>query len=260
MRRTLPAALLLAVAVSLSGCGHVAETIQRLTETKAPVGQAPIPGVDPPDPSLTSGAVVADAAHSVVKVHSTAPSCQKILEGSGVVIAPNRVMTNAHVVAGAETFKVTADGEEHDASVVLFEPTLDISVLDVPGLPSPPLTFADDAAPSGADAVVMGYPGGGDFAAAPARIREVIELSGPDIYRTATVKREVYVIRGKVGQGDSGGPLIDVNGHVLGINFGAAVDDPETGFVLTAKQVYAQRVVSAGDSAPVATGECVPPS
>ena len=105
--------------------------------------------------------------------------------------------------------------------------------------------------------LVLGYPGGGQFVANPARIREVIELSGPDIYRTTTVNREVYVIRGKVGQGDSGGPLIDLNGRVLGISFGAAVDDPETGFVLTAKQVYAQMVSVYGDSPPVATGACV---
>ena len=66
----------------------------------------------------------------------------------------------------------------------------------------------------------------------------------------------MYTIRGKVGQGDSGGPLIDLNGRVLGMYFGAAVDDPETGFVLTARQVYPQMVVS-GDSPPVATGACV---
>ena len=53
-----------------------------------------------------------------------------------------------------------------------------------------------------------GIPGGGPFVANPARIREVIELNGPDIYRTTTVTREVYTIRGEVGQGDSGGPLI----------------------------------------------------
>ena len=98
---------------------------------------------------------------------------------------------------------------------------------------------------------MLGYPGGGSFMATPARIREVIQLNGPDIYRTTTVNREVYMIRGTVRQGDSGGPLIDLNGRVLGVVFGAAVDDPETGFVLTASEVARQmaqvRQLRAGD-------------
>ena len=114
--------------------------------------------------------------------------------------------------------------------MVAYDPNTDISVLDVPGLQAPALSIAEGAAPNGTDAVILGYPGGGPFEANPARIREVIELNGPDIYRTTTVSREVYVIRGRVQQGDSGGPLIDVNGRVLGIKFGAAVEDPEHRF------------------------------
>jgi S1-C subfamily serine protease len=102
----------------------------------------------------------------------------------------------------------------------------------------------------------MGYPGGGDFVATPARIRETIELSGPDIYRNATVTREVYTIRASVEQGNSGGPLIDLNGNVLGVVFGAAVDDPDTGFVLTAKEVAGQ-LARIGDTQAVGTGACV---
>ena len=70
--------------------------------------------------------------------------------------------------------------------MVSYDPEADISILDVPNLPSAPLAFAEGSAPTGTDAVVMGYPGGGDFVATPARIREIIELNGPDIYRTAT--------------------------------------------------------------------------
>ena len=87
---------------------------------------------------------------------------------------------------------------------------------------------------------MLGYPGGGDFAATPARIRETIELNGPDIYHTTTVTREVYTIRGVVRQGNSGGPLINRGGQVLGVVFGAAVDDNDTGFVLTANEVSRQ--------------------
>jgi S1-C subfamily serine protease len=178
------------------------------------------------------------------------------LEGTGFVVAPNRVMSNAHVVAGSDSVTVEVDGQTYDAGVVSYDPEADISILDVPNLPSVPLSFAEGSAPTGTDAVVMGYPGGGDFVATPARVREIIELNGPDIYRTATVTREVYTIRGTVRQGNSGGPMIDRTGKVLGVVFGAAVDDADTGFVLTAKEVSRQ-LAKIGDTERVATGACV---
>jgi S1-C subfamily serine protease len=140
--------------------------------------------------------------------------------------------------------------------VVSYDPDADISILDVPNLPSQPLVFAEAPAATGQDALVLGYPGGGDFAATPARIREVIELSGPDIYRSKTVTREVYTIRGTVRQGNSGGPLLDLTGNVLGVVFGAAVDDADTGFVLTTKEVSRQ-LQKLGNTGAVATGACV---
>jgi hypothetical protein len=50
--------------------------------------------------------------------------------------------------------------------------------------------------------------------------------------------------------------LIDMSGHVLGVVFGAAVDDPDTGFVLTAGEVSGQ-LSRIGDTQQVATGACV---
>jgi S1-C subfamily serine protease len=221
-----------------------------------PFGRTPIVNVDAPDASLATDAVVAAARPSVVKIKGIAPSCQKVLEGSGFVVAPNRVMSNAHVVAGADTVTVEAEGKTYDASVVSYDPNADISILDVPDLPTAPLTFAEQAAPQGTDAVVMGYPGGGDFLATPARVREIIELKGPDIYRTTTVTREVYTVRGTVRQGNSGGPMINRSGQVLGVVFGAAVDDADTGFVLTAKEVE-QQMAKIGNTQRVATGTCI---
>ena len=167
-------------------------------------------------------------------------------------------MTNAHVVAGADSVTAEASGNPYDAAVVSYDPTVDVAILSVPNLPPGPLAFANGPATSGTEAVLMGYPGGGGFVATPARIRELIQLSGPDLYRKATVTREVYTVRAStiVDQGNSGGPLIDSSGQVLGVVFGAAVDDKDTGFVLTAKQVAAQ-LAHIGDTAPVATEECV---
>ena len=96
----------------------------------------------------------------------------------------------------------------------------------------------------------------------PARLTH---LRAPDFYARVTAKRcwqyrainrEVYTVRASVEQGNSGGPLIDLNGQVLGVVFGAAVDDNDTGFVLTAKEVAAQ-LAHIGDTAPVATDACV---
>ena len=193
----------------------------------------------------------------MVKVRSLAPSCQKVLEGSGFVISPDRVMTNAHVVAGSSSVQVYASGNPLDATVVSYDPSVDIAILAVPNLPPPPLAFAQAEAKSGTASWCWVIPAAATSRPHPARIREAIKLSGPDIYRDpAPVTRDVYTIRANVEQGNSGGPLIDLNGHVLGVVFGAAVDDADTGFVLTAGEVASQ-LAKIGDTQPVPTGACV---
>ena len=220
-----------------------------------PVGRSN-PAVDAPDASLADSLVVAKSRPSVVKIRGVATACQKVLEGTGFVIAPNRVMSNAHVVAGSDSVTVEAEGKTYEATVVSYDPAADISILDVPNLPQQPLVFAQEPAKSGTDAVVLGYPGGGDFVATPARVREIIELNGPDIYKTTTVNREVYTIRGPVRQGNSGGPMINRAGQVIGVVFGSAVDDNDTGFVMTTDEVSRQ-LAKIGNTAKVPTGACV---
>ncbi|MCH9722470.1 MAG: acid resistance serine protease MarP [Actinomycetia bacterium] len=228
-----------------------------LPDALEPLGGTSIQTVDAPDASLAESLVVARSRPSVVKIRGVAPACQKVLEGTGFVIAPNRVMSNAHVVAGSDSVTVEAeDGNEYDATVVSYDPNSDISILDVPNLPIQPLQFAEEPAKSGTDAVVLGFPGGGDFVATPARVREIIELSGPDIYKTTTVNREVYTIRGLVRQGNSGGPMINRAGQVIGVVFGAAVDDNDTGFVMTTDEVSRQ-LAKVGNTSEVPTGACI---
>lgn len=228
-----------------------------LPDVLEPLGRTPVATVDVPDASLADSLVVAKSRPSVVKIRGVAPACQKVLEGTGFVIAPNRVMSNAHVVAGSDSVTVEADdGKEYGATVVSYDPNADISILDVPNLPIQPLQFSEEPAKSGTDAVVLGFPGGGEFVATPARVREIIELSGPDIYKTTTVNREVYTIRGLVRQGNSGGPMINRSGQVIGVVFGAAVDDSDTGFVMTTDEVSRQ-LAKIGNTAKVPTGACI---
>lgn len=227
-----------------------------LPDVLDPFTRTPIAAVEAPDAELIDNPVVERAEPSVVKIRGVASSCQKVLEGTGFVVAEGRVMTNAHVVAGADSVTVETGGKPYEATVVSFDPDADISILAVPDLPQPPLKFVDSPAKPDTGAILLGYPGGGGFEASPARIREIIELNGPDIYQKSTVTREVYTVRGTVRQGNSGGPLINLDGNVLGVVFGEAIDDAETGFVLTAKEV-ARQLTKLGDTEPVPTQGCV---
>jgi S1-C subfamily serine protease len=227
-----------------------------LPDVLDPFTRTPIAAVEAPDAELIDNPVVEQAEPSVVKIRGVASSCQKVLEGTGFVVADGRVMTNAHVVAGADSVAVETGGKSYEATVTSFDPDADISILAVPDLPQPPLKFVDSPAKPDTGAILLGYPGGGGFEASPARIREIIELNGPDIYQKSTVTREVYTVRGTVRQGNSGGPLINLDGRVLGVVFGEAIDDAETGFVLTAKEV-ARQMAKLGDSEPVPTQGCV---
>jgi S1-C subfamily serine protease len=103
------AASILALTAPVAGCG-IGDTMRQLArETSTPA--------DAPSLAVSSDEVVAKARPSVVKVHGEAESCQKITDGSGFVVAPTKVMTNAHVVAGAETFSVDAEGEAYGADI-----------------------------------------------------------------------------------------------------------------------------------------------
>ena len=169
-------------------------------------------------------------------------------------------MTNAHVVAGtdATAVEVTRRGRtsELNARVVYYDPKVDVAVLRVPGLTAKPLTFAPAPSKSGDDAIVLGYPMDGPFKITPGRIRQEINLKGPDIYDSGEVTRDVYTVRATVRSGNSGGPMIDTTGHVTGVVFGAALDDPETGFVLTVDQVSDAAQAAPGRTAAVSTGPC----
>ncbi|KOS55720.1 MarP family serine protease [Rhodococcus rhodochrous] len=228
-----------------------------LPDVIGPFGRTPVAEVEPPDPSVLASPVALDLHPSVLRINGIAPTCQRALEGSGFVVAPERVMTNAHVVAGTSAVSVQTLGGALDAEVVLFDPAVDVAILSVPGLDVAPLEFAPDPAASGQDALVLGYPGGGPYTASAARIRETLDLQGPDIYRSGTVEREVYTVRGSIRQGNSGGPLVDEQGRVLGVVFGAAVDNSDTGFVLTAAEVGSQLDLADDSFAAVATGTCI---
>ncbi|MFJ4686265.1 MarP family serine protease [Streptomyces sp. NPDC091377] len=205
----------------------------------SPFSDEPITDVQPPDPALAGSEVAARAKRSIVKVMGTAPSCGKVLEGTGFVFADRRVMTNAHVVGGVDepTVQIGGLGKRYDATVVLYDWKRDIAVLDVPDLEAPALKFTSTDAASGDDAIVAGFPENGAYDVRAARVRGRIPANGPDIYHRGTVHRDVYSLYATVRQGNSGGPLLTPTGEVYGVVFAKSLDDAETGYALTVDEI-----------------------
>jgi S1-C subfamily serine protease len=215
----------------------------------------------PPTPGAVPVSVIDADAPSIVKIVAREPECSQESEGSGFVIAPDHVLTNAHVVAGAQSVRIIQNGVgtaiELPATVVLYDPRVDVAVLDVPGLGLPSLSFAAHAAPAGASAAIVGYPENGPFTVDPARIAEQERVTGPDIYQDAQVTRQIYAIRGLVRPGNSGGPLLDPSGAVDGVTFAKEVGSDDTGFALTAAQVEPDAYAGAGATSAVSTQGCL---
>jgi S1-C subfamily serine protease len=218
-----------------------------------PFNPATLPPVqDPGDVELTDEVLeVADA--SVVQVATSSSRCSTSSIGSGLVVARERVATNAHVVAGATQITVRQQGRvrSRPATLVHLDRDTDLAVLYVPGLSAPVPEWVPDAR-RGTDAAVVGYPGGGRLTLRGARVRgeaSLTEESGSGI-------REVVVFQGLVQPGNSGGPLLDLSGDVLGLVFANSSVDQRTGFALSADEVRPTVAETRRATEEVSTGSC----
>jgi S1-C subfamily serine protease len=222
------------------------------------LGMEPILSIPAPDTAVLNSPGYLAASSRVVKVHGIAPSCGKLIEGSGFVISPQHILTNAHVVAGVSQHQTvtTTSGQQLPAIVVFYDPQVDVAVLYVPGLNLPTLQFGAQAN-VGDDAVVAGYPlDATSLQQAPARIGDIQNAVGPNIYQTTTVNRQIYEIRALVEEGNSGGPLLSPSGQVDGVVFAAAVGQSDTGFALTSTQVLPDARIGSTATVPVSTQMC----
>lgn len=220
------------------------------------VGPEVIVPVDPPV-AAELGDVATRVAGSTVKVTGATDGCGTTQEGSGFVVAPERVVTNAHVVQGVPRPQVQVGGRgvRLEAVTVLFDPERDLAVLAVPGLRAATLERGEELG-RGDPAAVLGYPLDGPYTASPARVRQLVQATGEDIYGEGSVRREVYSLFATVRQGNSGGPVVDPRGRLVGIVFAASLDDPDTGYALTLAESAPVLDAASDATDPVGVGEC----
>ncbi|WP_426987977.1 MarP family serine protease [Pseudarthrobacter sp. Y6] len=197
------------------------------------------------------------AAQSVLKIAGTAYQCGQNQTGTGFVVSPGRVVTNAHVVAGVSQPVVEVpDGGAMPGQVVYFDTRHDLAVLAVDGLPSEPLTLTSDL-PNGSAAAFAGYPHGGPFKSNPATVQDITSVLVPDIYGENPAPEEIYRLAGDVQPGNSGGPLLTMEGLVAGVIFAKATSDTEMGFAITMDDLFPVASQAASLSAPVSSGQCI---
>jgi len=199
---------------------------------------------------------------SVVKVEGY--GCGGELLGSGFVVAPDLVATNAHVVAGIRSPRVLDGYDSYAATPVLFDPKLDFAVLRVNGLTDTPLVLNQSSSDTisligshtGDHDVLLSYPGGGTFKAELAVIDDEYYADVYDIYNADAGHRDLYEVAASVIPGSSGGALLQQNGQVAGIVFGYPPNTKDTGFVMPTIDFYDEIQQAKALSVPVSTQSC----
>jgi serine protease Do len=137
--------------------------------------------------------------------------------GSGVVIAPGRVLTNAHNLRHEEATVTFQDGRAEAGRVLGSDPDLDVAVLDVDTGDVEPVDWPADgeSASLGRAILALGNPGGRGLRVTPGFISSTARsFRGPRGRRVnGAIEHTAPLPRGS-----SGGPLLDTDGRLLGIN------------------------------------------
>lgn len=213
--------------------------------------------LDPNTPLPSLGEMqpaVQQARASVVRLEGR--GCGGVVEGSGFVAADGLVITNAHVVAGVKRPTVVDTTGQHNATVIWFDPDLDMAILRTSGLAGQPLVMDSTPLDNSTPAVVVGYPGGGDFSASPATILDHFTATGRDIYGRGDTERNIYEVRADIIPGNSGGPMISKDGKVIGLVFAESTTHGDIGYTLTLGPVIQALRQAQIQNQSVSTGAC----
>ncbi len=167
-----------------------------------------------PRVELTTAAAHAPAAPPVAQARPN-PQARRVSSGTGFLIAPDRVLTNHHVVEGCDRILARTPDGRWLAAVppARVDAALDLAVLTIPGNAGPVLAFrTGPALRRGEDVIAYGFPLAGLLSSDPKLTRGVVNA-------LAGVRNDPNNIQisAEVQPGNSGGPLLDLQGHVVGV-------------------------------------------
>jgi S1-C subfamily serine protease len=197
------------------------------------------------------------AVFSTVKILGLA--CSSEQEGSGFVVGPGLVATNAHVIAGESNgnTQVWLGNSQYNATPVLFDPDFDLAVLRTDAPLGPALTISSSLVARGTQAALLGYPENRVLTIGAAGVTEEVTAIGKDIYNNGSVTRGVYALDASVLPGNSGGPLLGPGGQVIGVVFSRSTVYQDVGYALTSPGVLARVQEAQRHHSAVSTGPCI---
>lgn len=204
----------------------------------------------PPADSTVSPELLDAAARSSLRLQGDA--CGRRQSGSGFVVAPGVVATNAHVVAGTDGVSLTtADGQTGAGEVVAFDPGVDLALVAT-SIDRPPLELGTPSV--GDRGLVLGYPGGGPFEPSSFEVGDAFSATGYDIYDRSLVDRQLLALASELEPGDSGSAVLRGDGRVIGVAVAVAPDRAAVAYALDAAALAP--LLSAPLEGAVGTGEC----
>ena len=135
--------------------------------------------------------------------------------GSGIVVAPGLVLTAAHVVKGAHEIAVTNGARSATASVVAFDPDMDLAYVRVDGDLGAVSSLAARDVDRGERGVAYVFRDG-HATTLPVTVRRPVRIETEDIYIESETSRPGFELDADIQSGDSGGPVM-VDGEVIGV-------------------------------------------
>ena len=259
-----PAIQVQMTAVALGEPAPSAIQARRRTQAAAPAAAFG----EPPPPAASAQFASADAAIPAAEiVGMITPSVARVTTelvgatafggaplpprgaGTGIVLDEDgHILTNSHVIEGAETISATLrDGETYDASVVGLDPATDLAVIKIAADGLAPAALGESAnLLAGEDVIAIGYVMG--LPGAPSVSKGVVSAVGRHV-NTAGNFTLVDLIQtdAAINSGNSGGPLVNSRAEVVGVNTAIVRGVQGVGFAINidgAKEVSAQLIAN----------------
>jgi S1-C subfamily serine protease len=202
-------------------------------------------------------AILAKVQPSVVAIETSEQTFQGVFSGAGsgiVLSSDGLVLTNAHVVSGAQKMTVvTADGKSHDATLVGSSPTDDIAVVKINGVSG--LTPADlgSSADLQVGESVIAIGNALDLGGEPTVTQGIVSAKDRDLTAEGEQLEGLIQTDAAINPGNSGGPLVNSNGQVVGMNTAIVQDAQNLGFSIAidrAKPIIEQLKAGKGEITP----------